>query len=329
MSASNLLLVHGDERHLVDSEVRRWRDAADADQLGIEVIEAPAPLARIRSTLAEMPLFDPRRYVLLRDPPQIIGGRKGGGDASGLVEALDLVAPTTSVCIAVHQKLPPTNPVLGAVSARGGAVRACLAPRGRELRQWAESAARARGLRLPPGAVEHLTACSGGDLGTIASEFDKLVAFSAGADISIDDVRGLAGGSEGVEVWNVLERLLGAKPPQGAAVVDKLLRDGRSSQYLIATLGGQLRELLQAQATIGRGGGSRQLAAELKIPDWRAERLTRHASGAPGPLVRRWLGRLQRIDAAIKNGTIDDSAALRAFAIRAARELVDVRRGER
>jgi len=173
--------------------------------------------------------------------------------------------------------------------------------------------------------VEHVVVVSGGDLGVIALELDKLVAFSSSGPVSLNDVRKLVGGSEGVEVWNVLERLLGPEPGRGAAVVDTLLRDGRSSQYLIATLAGQFREVLQAQVVLQRSGGARHLASELRLPDWRSERLGRQASSVPALLVEGWLRDLQRLDAAIKNGDVDGSAGLRLFALGAARSLMSAR----
>ena len=110
-AAAELLLVHGDDRHRVDDEVRAWRRQAAGAELGVELIDAPAPLERIRTSLAEVPLIDPRRYLLIRDPPQLTGGRRSGEAGRALAEALALRAPSTSVCLVSHQPVPSTHPV--------------------------------------------------------------------------------------------------------------------------------------------------------------------------------------------------------------------------
>ena len=151
---AQILLVHGDEPYLVDSEVARWRAGAAGAAMGVEVVEATSS-DRLRSILAEVPLLDPRRHVLLRDPPQLGGGRKGG-DAAGMAVALELIAPSTDLCIAVHQRLTANHVVVAKVVELGGTVRAHAALKGRDLRQWVDRTAAERGLRLPAGAAEQI-----------------------------------------------------------------------------------------------------------------------------------------------------------------------------
>jgi len=334
-----LLLVHGDDRHRVDEEVRLWREAAAGAQLGVEVFDPPAPLDRLRSALAEIPLIDERRYVLVRDPPAMGGGRRAGGSERELAEALELRAPSTSVCLVGHQQLPAAHPVVAAVHRLGGEVRLRNPLRGRELRGWVEQAAASRGLRLPPAALEHLLRVAGSDLGTVVGELEKLSAYQAGtaapgrgpqpgptgrarpavAAVDLELVRALVAGSEGVEVWGVLERLLGPEPAEGAAAALELTEQGRSAVYLIATLAGQLSELRRAQVLLAGGGSAARIAGELGIPDWRAERLARQARTVAPEVVEGWLHQLRAIDVAIKAGETDDRQAMGRFGLGAAR----------
>jgi len=303
---ADLLLVHGDDHHRVDEAVRQWRRRAAAAELGVEVIEAPAPLERVRSSLAETPLIDERRYLLLRDPPQLTGGRRSGEGGRALADALLLRAPSTSVCLVSHQAVPASHPVVVAVGRLGGEIRAFKLLRGREVREWAERAVADRGLRLRAGALDHLLRVAGSDLGVIAAELDKLSAFSGGEPVDVEAARRLVGGAEAVEVWNVLERLLGVQPGRGAAAATELVEEGHSTQHLIATLAGQLSELRRAQSLLGTGGSGGRLATELRIPEWRADRLARQARAVAPAVVEDWLHQLQAIDAAIKSGETDD-----------------------
>jgi DNA polymerase-3 subunit delta len=335
----SLLLVHGEDRHRVDEEVARWRDSTRATELGVEVIDPPAPIERVRTALAEIPLIDERRYVLLRDPPQVAGGRRSGEGGRDLAAALELRAPSTALCIVAHQQIPASHPVLAAVSRLGGTVLQRSPLRGRELRDWIGRAVAARGVSLPPGGVEHLLRMTGADLGVIANELDKLSAYEAAAEsggvarapggappasrIDLEGLRRLVGGGEGVEVWNVLERLLGAEPALGASAAIAMMDEGRSPIYLLATIAGQLSELRRAQALLADGLAAAALAARLHIPEWRAERLARQARALDPETLESWLRRLHALDVAIKSGEADDRQGVAGFALAAARSVAD------
>lgn len=319
-----LLLVHGEERHLVDAWARAWLEAARAQcnsDLNVEVIDAPAKLDQVRRSLLEMPFLDPIRYLMVRDAPQLTErARRGAEPPDVLAAALEQRSETTAICLVAHGKVAPTNPVFVAVRSLGGRISYHAPVRGRDLRGWFEERLRGAGLRLPPAAIQHLLTTSNGDLGVLDNEVAKLAAFAAGrGSLTLEEVVALAGGEEQVEVWSVLDRLLGAPPGRGAAAVDAALDAGLSTQYLIATLSGQLRDLLLAQEVLReRRGGASVLAQAMGVPPWRAERLARQAAAVPGDVLESWLRALQRIDAGVKAGKVDDQGALRSFALRAA-----------
>ncbi|HEX6539681.1 MAG TPA: hypothetical protein VF155_10925, partial [Candidatus Dormibacteraeota bacterium] len=323
------LLVHGEERYLVDGAVRSWRErvCARSPELDIEVFDAPPRLEAFRRSLAEVPLLDPERSVLLRDPPQLAAtARRGSDPADVLARALAERAPTTSLCIVSHNRVAPQNPVLAEIRRLRGAVQYFAPLRGRELRTWLDRQIAARGLRLGRGAAEPLLQAAGSDLGALSSEVDKLVAYAAGRQLGAGDVTAAVAGDEPAQLWSALENLLGPTPARGAAVLDELLADGRSSQHLLSILAGQLRDLILAQAYMRVRGSAAGLAAELRIPEWRAERLARQARAVPPATAAAWLGELSEADRRVKAGEVGDQDALRVFGVRAARQVTAGRR---
>jgi DNA polymerase III subunit delta len=318
------VLIHGEERFLIDRDARAWLAAARQDsvsELDVEVHAGPPRLDGLRASLTSVPFLAQRRSVLLRDPSQLLERpRRGAESADALASALAERAPTTAVCIVVHQRIDPANPVLKLVRAEGRVVEyPRLRPR--EVRGVVESMVNARALRLPRPVVDRLILVSGGELGIIDSELDKLAAFSAGRPVSAEDARRLIAGAEQVETWDLLERLLALPHGRGAAALESLLADGVSTQYLISILAGQFRELLLAFDVLGGGGGSSAVAAELGLPPWRADRLARWARAVTPELVENWLRALQQLDADVKMGLADDAAGLRTLVLRAARDL--------
>jgi DNA polymerase III delta subunit len=321
-----LLLVHGDEPRLVDATVERWRSAAVVDD--VEVIDAPAKLDPLIASLVDVPLFTTERHVLVRDLPQLSGARRGTAGVDELARALAMRAPTTHVCFAIRATVAAGNPILAAIQANGGQVVHHPKLRASDRRQWLESECSARSLRLPAGGADLLLRCSGGDLGAMAGELDKITAH--GGAVSIERLELLVAGTEQLELYKVLDLLAGPRPAAGAALLTDLIAEGRSTQYLLSILAGQLRDLLMAHALLLRGQrGSGALASAMRVPAWRAERVLRTTHAVPAPLAMRWMRELQRIDAGLKAGEVDDAAALRHWGLAAADALTERRQSRR
>jgi DNA polymerase III delta subunit len=321
-----LLLVHGDEPRLVDATVERWRASTTVDD--VEVIDAPARLEPLLASLVEVPLFATERHVLVRDLPQLSGARRGATGVDELARALSMRAPTTRVCFAVRATVAPGNPILAAIQANGGQVVHHPKLRPAERRQWLDTEVRARHLRLPAGGAELLLRCSGGDLGAMAGELDKIVAHGGAA--SVEQLEKLVAGTEQLELYKVLDLLAGPQPAAGAELLSDLIAEGRSTQYLLSILAGQLRDLLMVHALLLRGQrSSAALASTMRIPAWRTERVLRTAQAVPAPLAMRWMRELQRIDAGLKAGEVDDVAALRLWGLVAAQALMERRPNRR
>jgi DNA polymerase III delta subunit len=312
-----LLLVHGDEPRLVDLEVERWRASRPAAEL--EVIDAPASLEPLVASLVDMPLFASERSLLVRNLTQLTGGRKGA-DSEMLVRALAMRAPSTSVCFAVRLTVPATNAVLAAIRDNGGTVIHHPVLRAGDRKQWLDAELRRRALRLPSGGADLLLRCTGGDLGALGTELDKIAAH--GAALTLDSLQALAAGTEQLQLYSVLDLLAGPQPARGAALLAELVDEGRSPQYLLSILAGQLRDLLMAHALVLRGQrGANALASSAGMPPWKAERVIRQAQVIPAVLAMAWLHDLHRIDAGLKAGEVEDTVALQHWGLAAAAAL--------
>ncbi|MFI5287048.1 MAG: DNA polymerase III subunit delta [Candidatus Dormibacteria bacterium] len=327
---NQLTLIHGDDHFLVDRSVRAWRDRARPPEVDVEVFDAPGRLNEFRQAVAEMPLFDLERALLLRDPPQLTGSAKRGGadPPERLVAILGELAPTTVLCLVAHAKVPDRNPVFNAVKSKGGSIIFHSAVKGRELRAWVEREIGVRGLRLGAGSVDQLIRVAGPDLGSIASELDKLVSFASGRPLSITEVRMAVAGDESTGLYDTLAELLGPNPAKGAESVDRLLSEGRAGQYLLAILAGQIRDLVMAQAYVKTHGSSSGLGAALGKPDWQVDRLARQARSVSPAVVAGWLAALHDVDRKLKTGEIAEADGLRLAVLRAAAE-VTAERGQR
>ena len=304
--------------------MERWRASA----VDVEVIDATSKLEALIASLVDVPLFATERHVLVRDLPQLGGARKGTAGVDELVRALTMRSPTTRVCFAIRATVAAGNPILAAIQASGGEVVHHAKLRPSDRRQWLDTELRARAVRLPAGGADLLLRCTGGDLGAMGGELDKIAAH--GGTSSVEQLQQLIAGTEQLELYKVLDLLAGPQPAAGAALLTDLIAEGRSTQYLLSVLAGQLRDLLMVHALLLRGQrSSGSLASAMRVPPWRAERVLRTAQAVSAPLAMRWMRDLQRIDAGVKAGEVDDAAALRHWALVAAEALRERRHARR
>ncbi|MGH7722084.1 MAG: DNA polymerase III subunit delta [Candidatus Dormibacteria bacterium] len=315
---AGVLLVHGEEPQLVDATVAAWRAAIGGGDL--EVIDAPARLEPLIASLVDMPLLAAERHLLVRDLPQLSGARRGALGVDELIHALAVRSPTTHVCFAVRATVTPANPILAAIAGGGGQVVHHERMRPADRRRWLDAELGARGLRLAPGGADLLLRCTAGDLAAIAGELDKIAAY--GGQPTIEELELLVAGAEQLELYRVLDLLAGQRPARGAALLIDLIAEGRSTQYLLSILAGQIRDLLMAHALLLRGqGGAAAMAASMRMPAWRADRVLRTAQSIPATLAMAWMRELQGIDAGLKAGEVDDAAALQRWGLAAAESL--------
>src|SRR5712691_12401166 len=132
---SFLMLLHGEERFLVDREARStletWRSELVSD-FGFDRLEGQGlNAARLQDSVLQAPFLDPYRVVAATMVP--------AARAEGLAPALAEVPATTRVLITVAGRLGTGNRLAKAVTAAGGSVEEMVHLKGRALNEWAST----------------------------------------------------------------------------------------------------------------------------------------------------------------------------------------------
>ncbi len=150
-----------------------------------------------------------------------------------------------------------------------------------ERRQWLDTEVRSRNLAPPAGRRRPAAALQRRSTSAPSTASSTRSPPTASGS-TIEELQLLVAGTEQLELYNVLDLLAGPQPAAGAALLADLIAEGRSTQYLLSILAGQLRDLLMAHALMLRGQrGAGALAAAMRIPAWRAERVLRTAQRHP------------------------------------------------
>ena len=98
--------------------------------------------------------------------------------------------------------------------------------------------------------------------------------------------------------------------PQALGVLHRLLADGQVPIVLVAALARQVRQWALARDAIDRGKRNAEIASELRLPPFIADKLVRQARGFSDAELTRLHEQVTALDQVCKTGRADPSSRL-------------------
>ena len=185
--------------------------------------------------------------------------------------------------------------------------------------KWVVKRAGERGIRLAPGAAEHLVKASEGDLALARSELDKLAGLGGDVEITLDQLSASLGVRHGETAPDWCDAVMSDQSGRAAAMLPALLaQPGVTGVSLLVQLGTQIVGLGLTRAYYDRGlrAGAleravREALLRLRPPgrlDYRgsAERWSRLAEDWPAPRIEATLGAALQADRRLKSTSLAD-----------------------
>lgn len=175
--------------------------------------------------------------------------------------------------------------------------------REREVLTWLEQEAKQQGKRLEPGVARLLVAVAGSNLADLAQELEKLILYcGTGADLTLVAAKQVATQSRSHSIFELVEALGESRPEKALRVLQRLLALGEPPSLILVMLARQLRLLLRTQDKLAQGLPPAQLAKELGVLPFVAEKLQRQAAQFAPQDLQDQLLRLQEADLQLKTG---------------------------
>ena len=207
---------------------------------------------------------------------------------------------------------------------RGAFAVACEPLPAERARRWLLRRAGALGVTLEDAAADHLLAATGGELGAVAAELQKLAALPAGAPLTAEQVGALVGVRHGETIYDWRDAVLDGAAGRAAAMIGPLLdqpgvtarQAGHAARHHASSAWGWRAATTTAAS---RGGSLERLVFErlrqlrlFGLPDWKAEsaRWARWAGAWPAARVREGLRAARDADQALKSTTISDERGI-------------------
>ena len=243
-----VLLLHGDERFLVDERARAtlddWRKELVSD-FGRDTLEGQGITpSRLHDAILQAPFLDPYRVVYAR---MALPAR-----ADSLVTSLLEIPATTRVLITIAGRLSTASKLGKAVMAAGGTVEEMQQLKGRALGDWAARRAAEHG--LTPAIAAQVVRVTPNDLSIVDSELKKLAAYKAsGSKLTPEAVAELVAGGREDEIFKLTDNLLPRPTAEALKVARSLTRGGLQPTSIAYRMARHVALVLQVRARQDRG----------------------------------------------------------------------------
>ena len=303
--AARRILLHGDERFLVEERARtlieEWRSDLVSD-FGQDTIEGQGlTSARLQDAVLQAPFLDPYRIVYVKMAPAT--------RAESLAPALAEIPPTTKLLLTIAGRLSSANKLAKAVTVAGGAVEEMQHLKGRPLSDWA--AKRATGHGLTPAIAAQVVRVTPPDLSVIDSELGKLAAYKAsGSQLTQQVITELLAGGREDEIFKLTDNLLPRPTPEALRIARGLTRGGLQPTSVAYRMARHVALVLQVRAKQDRGESLSQVQDAMSEHRFVIQKAYDAAKEADPERLEAALRAIRDYEWEVKSGQIDAELGL-------------------
>jgi DNA polymerase-3 subunit delta len=218
--------------------------------------------------------------------------------------------PQTTTLVVLDDEVAATNALLKALGPLGK-VEHCTLPIEKTLPQWVTSRAKQIGLKLDARAANTLAELIGPDPLTLASELDKLLAYSGGDIVREADVRELVSRAKEHKGYELADAVLEGQGAKAARILHELLEDGQPAPVLLSTVAGRYRRIAIVRDMLARGEHDTEIARQINTKmGFGLTKLIEQAQRTPTAAIRAAYARLIQAELDLKRGLMDERLAI-------------------
>ena len=304
-SRATILLLHGEERFLVEEKARAtleaWRSELVSD-FGFDRLEGQGlNVARLQDSVLQAPFLDPYRVVAVTMVP--------AARAEGLAAALAEVPVTTRVVITIAGRLGGGNKLAKAVGAAGGIVEEMVHLKGRALTEWTSK--RATDLDLGPSVAAHVVRVTPPDLTVIDSELNKLAAYkTSGHKLTTDVITELLAGGREDEIFRLTDNLLPHPTPEALKIARGLSRGGMQPTSVAWRMARHIALVMEVRARQDRGESLSEVKLEMAEHPFVVQKAFETARDVDPEMLEAALRAIRDYEWEVKSGQIDPELGL-------------------
>lgn len=286
-------------------------------------------LGELRHACDSIPFLADVRLVIVEGWLTHLASRRGGGEGQKdvedepapssrkiieeLVTYLPQMPDTTRLVFMEPKRIRENHPVLllARSDPKRGIVKAFDPPGGNALIEWIIARARKYGGAISFPAAQLLAESVGEDLRLLDGEVQKLVTYVGGRrPVGEADVKLLTPYAGEANIFQMVDALGQRQGEEAARLMHRLLDGGKHPLELLSMIARQFRLLIQTKELVEQGRRPLDIAKELGVQPFVADKLVRQARNFSLPQLEAIYRRLLEMDIAIKTGEMEGVLAL-------------------
>lgn len=311
-----LLLLYGEDTFSLERSLLRLLRAALPDEAR-DFNFAQLQGREVRATAVvdaawTLPVFAPRRLVLLKDVQQI-----PAAELDALLPYLADPSPDT-LLILVADKVDGRRKFFVEFKKRGVLVE-YKRPYDNQIPALVRELAREEGLTFTEDGLALFCRRVSADLQEIHAEIVKLSAYLGGATLAdLGDVAAVVSVSRSESVFDLTDALGSQDLPRALRLLGALLDDGTAPLQLLALMARHFRQLWRLRELLERGAGKAEMQREIGINPYFLEGLLTQARRFPPQRYGQVFEALLETDLALKSSGAHPSALMEVLLYRIA-----------
>ncbi|MDU2066289.1 MAG: DNA polymerase III subunit delta [Sporomusaceae bacterium] len=285
----SLYLLHGDEVYLLDKLQKTLVNGLvppNEQEMNLTVFDQDPSLEELAGMVSAISFFGGRNVILIRNTRFFSAGKKADGEGTAkkdeaFLKLLKQVPPETTVIFAAYDKVDKRRKAYKLIG-EAGVVYEAVPLKGQELFHWLQAEIRQRGKKIEAAALEAILAAVSlmphASLSFLDQEITKLLLFIGKKSmITLQDVELLLANVPEMSVFAMTEAMSRKDVAQALAVLADQIESGQPRLKLLGLLARHTRQLYQTKALLEEGWGAKEVAKELKLPSFVADKLIRQS----------------------------------------------------
>lgn len=326
-----LYLFFGPEGYLIRNycaEMEKKLLAEEFRLLNKAVLDGKVMPAQIIENCQTYPVFSDRRLVIVRDSGLFRSGRKGdaagdtdpdggkkargtgkgkGGDElSGFLQDL----PEHVCLVFIEKEIDRRSKYVGLAEKHGLVVQFDFR-KPDELTGWVIRKLREMKHDASPRTAAMIVDYCEPSMDDILNELSKLCAYAGERKtINEDDVAKVCTRSIKSRVFDLTDALAAKQSRAALSILNDMAALKEPMPRITFMIARQFRQLIQAKLMVQEGAGRNEIASFFKVPPFIAGKIMKQAAGFDMDSLRKAVETGLELDLAVKNGRLDDRAAI-------------------
>jgi DNA polymerase-3 subunit delta len=322
-----LYILYGEDdfsRQQALEEIKRGLNGSEMLAVNTNVLDGhQLSLSQLKDVCSVVPFLCPYRLIIVEGLLGRFEQKSGSGRRatrsraklnSELGEWISLAAyikqmPETTALVLIDGGIKGSNRLLKSLAPLAE-VRTFPKLGDADLGNWVGNRVKQGNGTISPRAVNLLVGLVGGDLWTMSSEIEKLLAYSLGRHITEDDVRQVTSCAREANVFALVDAILEGRRKMAQQMLHRLLQEGAAPSYVLVMITRQLRLIVLAKE-LGRRLFQPEIRNKLEpTSDYGLEKALKQAKAYTLERIKKTYHKILEADIAIKTGKYDGDLAL-------------------